>query len=113
KSVNSSPDFFNKFQSFAMQISPTDDSKMFYNNIVLTQAQKAAKKEEINQLWAAKLDTSVSMEPFLVINHQTKANEIMVQDDSKNLYLIDNSGEILWKKKLTERIKGKIYQVDY
>ena len=112
KSINLNVENFNKFESFAFQLSAgQNNNDLFYNNIVIN--QHTTKKEEINQLWASKLDTSISMQPILVVNHNTDIKEIMVQDDANNLYLMDNSGEILWKKKIPGHILGSIRQIDY
>jgi hypothetical protein len=46
------------------------------------------------------------------LNHTTKENELAIQDNNKDLYLINAKGTILWKKKLNEKISSKIFTVD-
>lgn len=109
KSYTDNHSYLNKINAIALQLS--GNGKMFYTNLSFDMRQQM-QEGEINLLWATQLDTAVSMQPQLVINHNTNAYEIAVQDDAFNLYLIDNGGEILWKRKLDEKIISPIYQVD-
>ncbi|HKJ42096.1 MAG TPA: DUF3352 domain-containing protein, partial [Sunxiuqinia sp.] len=71
-------------------------------------------KEEPQTVWQSKLDSTVAIKPQLVINHTDKKNkEVIIQDTKNNLYLINKEGVRLWKVKLSGRIMGEIYQVDY
>jgi hypothetical protein len=62
--------------------------------------------------WETKLDTSIYGGPWRFINHYTKEDEILVQDAKNQLYLIDRSGRVLWKKQINEPINKEIYLVD-
>jgi len=64
--------------------------------------------EELN----IKLDKALLTAPQFVKNHVTKQKEIVVQDINNNLYLISNTGKILWKKQLKSAILGRIEQID-
>ena len=63
-------------------------------------------------LCSATLDYPAVMAPQLVKNHYTGEHEIAIQDSHNQLYLINASGKILWKKQLSERIVGNILQID-
>lgn len=63
-------------------------------------------------IWESSLDARVINKPVIVTNHITRDKEIIVQDESANLYLINSSGRILWKKSIGERINSEIFQVD-
>jgi hypothetical protein len=65
-----------------------------------------------NLLWQCVLDSESTQQPFLFMNHSTKENEIVIQDRSKQLYLINSTGKILWKKKINETIRSQIHTVD-
>ncbi len=65
-----------------------------------------------NLLWQCALDSGSIQQPYLFSNHLTKENEVVIQDGSKQLYLINSTGKILWKKKLNETIRSHIYTVD-
>ena len=102
-------ELFQKFEAVAIQISK-DKGDLFYNNIFLK--HNPVYKKETTSLWEATLDTSISMKPFLHSNHYTGAKEIFVQDDANNIYLISNTGKVLWKRKLDEPIMSQVQQVD-
>lgn len=65
-----------------------------------------------NMLWQCALDSGSAQQPHLFVNHLTKENEIVIQDKLKQLYLINSTGKILWKKKINETVRSKIYTVD-
>jgi len=77
-----------------------------------------SKNEAINQegtiaqIASIKLDTDIIKGPQLIKNHRTKGMDIVVQDMNNKLYLISNSGRILWSKDLDSPIQGEIKQVD-
>ncbi|MEM9687697.1 MAG: ribonuclease HII, partial [Bacteroidota bacterium] len=70
------------------------------------------KGNTIAQLLSIILDADVASPPQFVTNHRTKQKEILVQDIENTLYLISNTGKVLWKKKLDSRIQGHVQQVD-
>ncbi len=82
-----------------------------YNNIVLH--YKPSNQIKAGTQWESRLDTLVGIKPVLVINHSTNEKEIFVQDMNNNIYLINNKGRILWKKKINKPILGEVVQVDY
>ncbi|WP_317898965.1 hypothetical protein [Aurantibacillus circumpalustris] len=68
--------------------------------------------KEQNVLWTLNLDNACSMQSSGFVNHITGENEIVVQDDNNVLYLINAKGNILWKKKLNEKIISQIHTID-
>ncbi len=68
--------------------------------------------KENNVLWTLKLDTTASLKPGAFVNHVSKENEVLIQDDAKNLYLINAKGTILWKKIINESMRSKFFMVD-
>jgi hypothetical protein len=97
-----------KFEAIGIQFSNSNQS--FYSNIYLKYNPEY--KKETGTLWETKLDTTLSSKPYLVINHNTKAKEIFVQDDAYKIYLISNTGKILWTKQLSEKIMSDVTQID-
>lgn len=97
-----------KFEGVGIQF--TFNNKLFYSTIYLKYNPEV--KQEISTLWESKLDTTISSKPYLVTNHITKAKEIFVQDDANKIYLISNTGKIIWSKQLHEKIMSDIVQVD-
>jgi hypothetical protein len=100
---------FRKFQAVSLQFSYGRD--MLYNNIFLKYSPVAI--EEPRTEWQTLLDTIIDFKPLLTLNHNTGENEIFVQDLNNTIYLINNTGRILWKKHLDSRIMGDVHQIDY
>jgi hypothetical protein len=65
-----------------------------------------------NLLWQCALDSGSTQQPYVFVNHSTKENEIVIQDGANQLYLINSTGKILWKKKINETVRSPIYTVD-
>ncbi len=68
--------------------------------------------KEQNVLWSLDMDAPANMQSNGFVNHITKENELVVQDEANALYLVNAKGTVLWKKKLNEKINSKIYTVD-
>jgi len=97
------------FYALAWQFS--NENHRIYNNLLFTYLPTNTQKKKT--VWETRLDTAIALKPELVINHQTREKEILVQDAKYQIYLINKSGRILWKKTLNEPILGEIKQVDY
>ncbi len=98
-----------KFQALAYQF--INSGEMLYNNLFLNYIPTVS--EEPKTVWETHLDTTINLKPALVENHYTGENEIFVQDMNQNIYLINNVGRILWKKRIEENIRGEIHQIDF
>ena len=73
---------------------------------------KVIEQDESVSLVECLLDTSYSRRPWIVRNHYTNEKEILLQDDKNTLYLINNVGVVLWKRKLSRKIVGDVHMVD-
>ena len=104
--VLSSLKYFNKI---GLQFS--NEGNKFFTNAYFTFDQTAG--NSLSLLWELDLDTSVSMNPQVVINHNDNSKEIIVQDDKDKIYLLTRGGNIIWERQLDEPIMGKVYQMDY
>ena len=62
--------------------------------------------------WSVNLDASAIINPQIVKNHYNGEDEIFIQDENNQIYLISNSGKILWKKSIDGSIIGNVHQVD-
>ena len=109
KSVLEKIELLRKFEAIAIQIS-TNKNDLYYNNIYLK--YNPVYKQDTRTVWETKLDTTIKNKPQIVINHTNNNKEIIVQDLSNKIYLVSNTGKILWMKQLQENIIGKIHQVD-
>ncbi|KAB1062138.1 DUF3352 domain-containing protein [Salibacter halophilus] len=101
--------FIKKFQAISLQWSRESDN-LFYQNAYLL--HNPVYKEEVHSLWELALDTTTSMKPAVVKNHYTGANEIFIQDDNNKVYLISNTGKVLWERQIDGQIISEIEQID-
>lgn len=101
-------DTYRRFQAAAIQFG--SNSKQFYTNVFIK--HNPIYKEESGSLWELPLDTTISSKPWLVKNHNTNGKEVFVQDDSNNIYLVSNTGKLLWSREMPEKIMSDVYQVD-
>ncbi|ARV09274.1 hypothetical protein BTO05_06345 [Winogradskyella sp. PC-19] len=81
-------------------------------NGVLSKYRKRASSNSVTDDFSVTLSSEILMQPQTVKNHRNNTHEIIVQDVMNNLYLISNSGQILWKKQLDGNILGKVEQID-
>ncbi|TRX71217.1 DUF3352 domain-containing protein [Carboxylicivirga sp. M1479] len=99
----------NNFYGLGTQLSGTGE--MIYSTSYLQYLP--TRESEPRTIWQSLLDSTVYTKPVLVKNHYTKEREVIVQDNANNLYLLSNSGRVLWKKPLDSPIDGNITQIDY
>lgn len=102
-------EFMRKFEAVAFQVSPQKD-QLFYNNIYFK--YNPVYKQDTRTLWEALLDTSLAIDPQIVMNHQTQTKEVFVQDNNNKIYLISTTGKVLWTKIIDEKIIGEVHQID-
>ena len=100
---------FTKLETLGYQI--VNNNNGFYNELLTTFSSSATQSME--KVWEVALDTTFSIEPWIFKNHNSGKQEVMVFDEKNNLYLISNTGEILWKRQLDNKIVGDIHQVDF
>jgi outer membrane protein assembly factor BamB len=100
---------FDSFSPYAMQFSNFND--LYFTNVFI--AYNPDFQQETNELWTAKLDTTVHFTPLPVKNHNNNQWEFFVQDDRNTIYLIDNTGKILWQRELERPILGEVQQLDF
>ncbi|MBL4656500.1 MAG: hypothetical protein JKX73_00755 [Flavobacteriales bacterium] len=110
-------ELFVEFQAAGIQYSMSelpeylaDKNKMMYTNVFLSYNPGYTERAQLFK--QARLDANLSTKPWIVLNHYTKNSEIFIQDDRNQVYLIDKSGNVLWKKQLDEKIIGEVQQVD-
>jgi len=84
--------------------------KLYYTNVYLE--YNPDYKEKTQLFRQTKLDAPLHSIPWVVKNHYTNDNEIFIQDGQNQLYLIDKSNNILWKKSISEPIMGDVTQID-
>lgn len=108
KQFTSVLDSIQQLDGFALQF--TNNANLFLTNVFMN--KKTIQEDQAISLIEFSLDTSYHLQPWLVKNHYTGENELLIQDLKNNLYLINNVGKILWKKKLDNQIIGDVVLVD-
>ena len=109
KKLQDEEEHFSKFQAIACQL--TSENDLAYNNIILKYTPEM--REDAQTVWESRMDQPVITKPRLVLNHNTGEKEIFVQDAGHNIYLLNNTGRILWKQKIEGEIMSDIFQVDF
>jgi hypothetical protein len=98
-----------KFDGVMLRFSATEQN-LFFTSAQLRHNPQS--KQTLSSLWETALDTTVSMRPQLLINHNTGGLDVFVQDDANTIYLISSTGKIFWKRNIGEKILGEVQQVD-
>ncbi len=88
------------------------DGDLFLINASAQKIDKRGRIRVANPMFTVQFDNDIVTTPQFVVNHLSKKKEIVVQDIDNNLYLVSNTGKILWKKQLQGRIQGAVHQVD-
>ncbi len=88
------------------------DANFFHSSYFIKKIAAKKVKNSITAMFSIQLDSDLRAVPQFVTNHRTKMAELIVQDMDNVLYLISNSGKVLWKKQLDGALQGKIHQVD-
>ena len=81
-------------------------------NGIIQKFKKRAISNTVSEAFTVSIDKEILSAPQAIKNHITKAHDIAVQDVNNVLYVISNSGNILWKKQLHGKILGNIEQID-
>lgn len=109
ESFNQNKICFLKSNYFSFQISSTNNKNYITNGQIWFDTEQHNKTEIFAEI---KVDTSLVIAPQIVHYESKNNTAIAVQDLSKQLYLINNESEILWKIKVDGKIISKIYEVD-
>ncbi|MGB1308114.1 MAG: ribonuclease HII [Oceanihabitans sp.] len=99
-----------KYKTTALQF--IYDSHFGHVNCVIQKNKSKRQENSVTELYNIKLEADLLNNPQIVTNHITKQKEIIVQDINNNLYLISNTGKVLWKKQIKGAILGKVNQID-
>ncbi len=88
------------------------DTNFAHVNAIIKKSKTKAIENSVTEEFNIKITEEILNTPQFVKNHETNQKEIILQDVKNNLYLISNTGKLLWKKQLDGAILGKIEQID-
>ena len=78
-----------------------------------THKQEQAEQQGNKQvLWSFTADSVISNNSYVFKNHITQENELCFQDEANVLYLVNSTGNALWRKEINETIRSAVYTVD-
>jgi len=69
--------------------------------------------QKTTKLWQFSMDTFSDFKAQIVVNANNQRKEVFTQDNSNKIYLISQSGDIIFKKKIKEKIMGDVFQIDF
>lgn len=98
------------FSGLSLQYTASTNG-MFFTNLYIKYS--GAIREENLAIWKTPLDFEIVHGPYLVTDHNTKKENIIVFDKMANMYLIDSDGEIIWKRKLDAIPISDVWEADY
>lgn len=97
---------------FAFSAQLNAEETFFHISLLAQQKGKRQESNGASPQFTVTLDAPLASDPQFVRNHRTNEMEVVVQDEANVLYLISAEGNVLWKKTLNGRVRGKISQVD-
>ena len=97
---------------YAYAASLVSDASFFHSHLLVQKMSEIEDPRNTYPLFSVGLDAKLATEPQFVKNHNTRKQEIVIQDEDNMLYLIGTDGSVLWKKQLKAKIQGRIHQVD-
>ncbi|NNK80754.1 MAG: hypothetical protein HKO93_04580 [Flavobacteriales bacterium] len=107
--ISSANEELKKFQALVLQYEPAGDNT-FHQQVFLR--HNPVYKKEASSIWELVLDRPIINDIHGLKNHYNHEYEVLVQDDSLSIHLIDNRGQILWSRSLPDPILSKVEQID-
>lgn len=109
RELSESPELFEKFDAIGFSLQKLKGSIFYKAHAGFNPKNKMYQ----NTLWEALADTDLYQMPVPFINHKTNERELVCQDRANSLYLLSNTGKILWKKNVREKMLGEPVQIDF
>lgn len=101
--------YFKKVNDWSINITNYKDLMQFRTTL---KYQQSSQTKDVPGLWTCEADTFISSKLSMFKNHKSNENEIVFQDANNNLYLVNATGNILWKKNIGEASLSDFYTVD-
>lgn len=101
--------FLNSFGNVMMVTNHTGNKV----SVHLAMLTGGAAKVQSGLLWRTELKAAAWYPPQILENPATGESEVFVQDTATNVYLLSQSGTVLFSKNIGEPIVGKVHTIDY
>jgi len=85
------------------------------NNMLYTGlfADLIGKAKTTSSQWQVNLDSQIVSGPYIVTDHTNGQHKYIVFDEFNQMYLINEQGDIVWKKQLKESPVSQVFEIDY
>ncbi len=89
------------------------EGDVFYVTLSLQQPNSSGSTaQSVESAGTTTFENPIEWGPYAVKNHNSNELEWLIQDQENQLYLLNASGKVLWKKQLDGAIQGPVRQVD-
>ncbi len=102
------PKLLDDFQAVSIQLASSKD--MVYTNCCLFHGTMANDESSVG--WKVNLDAPLKGKPSIVTDPTSDRRCVVAFDVQHTMYLINNKGEILWKRPLDEAPQSEVFAVD-
>lgn len=106
---DSTSNSFKKLNDYSINITNYKNLVQFRASVKYQQGNQSL---DVPGLWTCEADTLIVGKPAVFKNHKSDQNELIFQDAKNNLYLVNATGSILWKKPIGERAMSDYFVVD-
>ncbi|MGK7389670.1 MAG: DUF3352 domain-containing protein [Candidatus Cyclobacteriaceae bacterium M2_1C_046] len=106
--------FFKGFVISAFQINRLEDK--YYTSVLFgyePQENLAQGNRSLDTRFSESFDQPLYSQPFVLKSHVSTQFEVLVQDEEKNLILMDWDGNKLWQDSIPSYINTDVHQIDY
>ena len=69
-------------------------------------------EQDVANLWKTKLEDRIITQPSVHYDSKLKDHQVLIQDETFQLYALNSSGEVLWKVMLEDSIRSPIVAMD-
>ncbi len=107
--INYNSQVVSSFQGLSFQLTHGDEFS--FTNIYTSFA--TGYHEENLALWKASLSDEIVCGPFIVKDHQTKNQNVIVFDKMNKMYFIDSEGSVKWKRNIDAKPVSNVYEIDF
>jgi hypothetical protein len=102
-----------QFSSMTVQLANLDNRFYTELKIQYTPQELEPGQQNFNEESLTQLTSKLANKPKLVKNHNNGFWEVLMQDSSYQLSLLDDHGDLLWQKSLDKPIISDVIQLDY
>ncbi len=108
KNINELSIFEKDMSGYSLQLNWKN--RMVYTGVFAGLSGESPQK---SSQWQVLTDSDIISGPFKVKNHTDGSHNYIVFDDFRQMYLINEQGDVVWKKQLEENPISDVFEMDY